>query len=209
MTFVFVHVPKCGGTTLLKKIETSSMSSYIDYDAYIGLGMHRRNEEAKKIDFTVFDIIYGHFPIGRYKGSNKYQYIALVRDPLSRCISQYLHTKWRWENGQLPNDHFGRRMAAGSLSFIDYSVERPYILHAYRHFLGYWKASEFTLIGQVERYTDFVNAFSDLTGVQFLNDKKDRAANEILELSAVEINEANRLLVDEYSWYREFIKKSV
>jgi hypothetical protein len=208
VTFIFPHVPKCGGTTLLYKIQNSSLSSYIDYDAYIGANMHRRNKEVEKIDYSKFDIVYGHFPIERYRGKN-YQYIALVRDPLRRSISQYLHTKRRYDEGMLPINHFGKEISNGKMSFIDYLTQRPIVRYTYKYFLGYLKSTEFALIGQVERYTEFTNALSDLIGVHFVNDQKERVSNEEILLSDRERLAALNLLQDEYNWYMDFIKQSV
>lgn len=213
MTYVFPHVPKCGGTSLLKHIEVCGLNTYIDYDAFTGAAVNRRNAEARKLDFTVFDLIYGHFPVTRYSDRPNFRYIALVRDPIDRCVSQYLFAKWRWENGLFPPANaaaqYARKIAEGEMSFLDYLTKYPNINSVYRSFLGGWDSSRFDLIGRLDRYDAFLSALNGLIGTDFTNAAHERKATEILCLSTTDRSAAREILASEYAWYDEFVKAAV
>lgn len=93
-TYIFPHVPKTGGSNIKKLLCESSLKVFLDYEfppriePYHAKNCLRRNREFSLIDFSPFDIVFGHFPIERYR-SGRYEYIALLRHPVDRAISQF------------------------------------------------------------------------------------------------------------------------
>lgn len=206
--YVFPHVPKCGGTSLLKSFEESDLSLYVDYDAWVGPNMFRRNNEAMKLDFSPFDIIFGHFPIIRYRGP-QYRYIALVRDPVERALSNYSYIHFRWQSGKIlpgPYAAMAEGISKGTLSFLDYLRGDPQSDRVYRHFLGYWDPSRFALIGRTDQYDEFLSGLSELLGAKFINDKQERKSNSSHHISEAERHEARKLLATEYAWFDRFVR---
>jgi len=206
MTYVFPHVPKCGGTSLLRHLEASGLNLYVDYDAIVGEPMHRRNREVLQLDFTVFDIIFGHFPVSRYQG-DKFRYITLVRDPVDRIVSSYLAQKELFIQKPytvMPGARWGREIANG-MTFVDYVRKVPDMKHVYRHFLHYWPRERFVLVGTTERYPEFLSDLSSLLGVEMKNTVRERKAATTLPLTDSERAEARRLLADEYAWFERFV----
>lgn len=97
-TIYFPHIPKCGGTSVKKFIQSSGLSVFFDYDHppshkkfYKDLS-DGRNKEFSQLNFDVFDIVFGHYPIKRYK--HKANVILLLRHPVDRAISHFNYWKY-------------------------------------------------------------------------------------------------------------------
>lgn len=205
MTYVFPHVPKCGGTSLLKNLQQTGLALFLDYDAIVGPPMHRRNAEFARLDFSPFDVIYGHFPVNRYQGS-KYQYVALVRDPIERSISSFHYVGSRASKPSVYLGEMAKRIAAGEVSFLEYLRAAPHARRIYAHFLQYWPRDRFVLVGTTERYGEFLDRLSSLLRVPLSNDIKERMSGRTLELSGKELLEAREILAHEYHWYQAFTR---
>jgi hypothetical protein len=94
---VFHHIPKTGGTTLLRFLE-----QHFDIDAIAPRNIFRQVKESKSEGFTErlwpelekYSLISGHlyFPIAaRLRG--KSAVVTIVREPLARLVSQYYHLR--------------------------------------------------------------------------------------------------------------------
>lgn len=208
---VFPHIPKCGGTSLLGHLKASGLNVLFDYEAWTGPAAIEKNKECEGKSFSEYDIIYGHYPIERYEGPD-FRYVALVRDPVERAISNYIFHKEMARDNPGGKDFYtriGRWIDAGEISFIEYLNIAPGMNVVYERFMGYWSRRRFTLIGTTERYGEFLHALSDLTGSEFENTIRERKRKDDLELTSAERIRARQLLRLEYKWYDEFVKGAV
>lgn len=193
--YVFPHVPKCGGTSMLRHLEQSGLRVHFDYSEWVP-------KVAERDISADFDVIYGHFPITRYIGPD-YRYIALVRDPLERAISSYkFHHKFGVEH---PRDRdlysrIGRWIDRGELSVREYIRMAPDIRTVYKYFLGYWPREKFDLIGSTEDYDDFLSRLNDLLGVDFKNAIRERASDETVAIPEEDRQPIRALLAEEIWW---------
>lgn len=91
------HVPKCGGTTVRRAIEAAGLNAFYDDDhppSHTAWGRSqcaRRNREFAQLDFSPFDIVYGHYPAGRYRHGGAL--VTVLRDPVERAISHFNYYK--------------------------------------------------------------------------------------------------------------------
>ena len=120
----FLHIPKCGGTSIASSIAAAigaDRSGYIDPIRTRGLAQMcledcRRPEGSEHL-FAIrralfFDYfkegkpyIYGHFPIVRecLVNSEGYEFVTLLREPTQRFVSQF---KYYLATKALPNEKF-------------------------------------------------------------------------------------------------------
>lgn len=79
-TYIFPHAPKTGGSTINKLLQKSGLNVFLDYEfppriePFHAKNCERRNTEYSLLDFSPFDIVFGHFPMARYRSEN-YEYI--------------------------------------------------------------------------------------------------------------------------------------
>lgn len=208
---VFPHVPKCGGTSLLEHLTSSGLKVHLDYDTWSGLKAQERNRECEGLDLSQHDIIFGHFPIERYDGPD-FRYVALVRDPIERAISNYIFHRDMARSNPNGTDFYtrlGRWIDRGELSFIEYLNVGPDMKVIYQRFLAYWSRRRFTLIGTMENYDAFLHSLSDLIGVKIENTIHERKRKDDLVLTDQERTRARQLMLPEYKWYDEFVKRAV
>lgn len=205
-TFVFPHVPKCGGTSLLVQLRSSGIRLLEDYNAHQGYELIDQN--SARVMLADYDLVFGHFPIDRYIGDNV-RYIALVRDPLERAISNFVfHEKW----GRLyPEDQsfypsFGRKITKGEVNFIDYLKTAPDIRVVYKTFLRYWGRHRFCLVGNTGDYRTFAQSLSALLSINIDSNVKERESEWRPELTEHQVQVAKNLLHEEYYWYNKFIE---
>lgn len=207
--YVFPHVPKCGGTSLRRHLELSGLNVLIDYDLWdtepttAEIAALRRTQ-----DTSQYDIIFGHFPVERYVGP-QFRYIALVRDPLERCMSSYLFHRDMRTDPVIGSDIFnriGHWIARGELSFLEYLNVAPDMKRVYAHFLNYWPAERFDLIGATNNYGAFLEHLSALFGIRMENNIHERKQDHKISLTENERVRAMTLLNNEYIWFNSFVQ---
>lgn len=207
LTYIFPHIPKTGGTSLLRQFEQSNIHLHTDYGALIGSKMRWKDAQISDKDFLTYDLIFGHFPIHRYD-SEQCKYIALVRNPIDRCISNFNFHQLLGE--KFPNDHsfhptLGRKILAGEIGFLEYLRAEPQMNIVYRHILGYRDPGQFVLIGQTEKYREFCEQLSDLLGIPISSKVHERKADRDHIITEAERREARIYLADECNWFDRFI----
>lgn len=88
--FIFVHLPKVGGTTLNSVIynnfKRGSSWMYLPYDHEKEIAGLKKDIKSGKIN-----CITGHMAFGLHEFTEEFQYITLLREPVSRVFSYYNH----------------------------------------------------------------------------------------------------------------------
>ena len=115
---IFLHVPKAGGSTLHKIIESQYPQKAIhDVKHY-----HEQDEKVKALKALPEDVrsklrvIKGHMPFGLHEYiSQPYTYISFMRDPIKRIVSHYYYAKSR--QGHYLYDH----IINNKMSLLDYA----------------------------------------------------------------------------------------
>lgn len=114
--FIFLHPPKVGGTNVVQVIDSiqsvksrrfpvpriKDQSPILITEGWIG-GLASLKEQCKKLhnDCDQYKFLSGHFPYGVHKYLTKqYNYITLIRDPLSREISS---VNFNYQRGYIKN----------------------------------------------------------------------------------------------------------
>lgn len=116
--FVFVHLPKCGGTTLNNIIKIN----YNPWRTFEFVARGRRGSENNPLNFgdkeaadikyiltylkkyeSKIDVIIGHMPYGVHKYLNRRcRYFSVIRDPIKRVWSQFVHIANRTDHYLYP-----------------------------------------------------------------------------------------------------------
>jgi hypothetical protein len=212
-TIIFPHVPKAGGTSIKTQIEQSGLKTFMDYDAPPGVALwprmqsERRNTECGLLDFSNFDIVFGHFPVERYDRPG-YRYVALVRDPYSRIISQLNYLISRARKGPRADPQVAitaKLLESGELSPSEW-VKRYGLRSIYRQYLGYWPKERFSIVGDTSRYASFVEQLGEMTGITLDPEVRERQnQGSLLEVTDAEEKKIRWWLRDEYDWYNAFV----
>lgn len=207
---IFPHVPKCGGTSLKSQFEQSGLDVFFDYEyppeggKYFRGECERRNRESSLLDFGVFDLVFGHFPVTRYFRDN-YRYVTLLRNPLDRAVSHFFY----WKN-VLPETNLVainrapiiRGIKDGTVSFTEFLMNQKIdkYLSAY---LGEMGPEKFQLVGFTDQYDSFLHKLSGLIGVRL--DPQVHLRPGVREpLESGELSKAQSLLGEEFRIYESF-----
>jgi hypothetical protein len=88
---IFVHLPKCGGTTLNRIIEWEySPWRIFSIDPSFFLWSYRKLMHWSQRRLDTMQVFKGHMPFGLHSRlSRPSTYITVLRDPIDRCISAY------------------------------------------------------------------------------------------------------------------------
>jgi len=92
-TLIFVHLPKCGGTTLNRLIEWEYPPTRVySIDPSFFKWSYRRLLATSSSRLARMRVIQGHMPFGVHRLlTQNSTYITVVRDPIDRGISEYYY----------------------------------------------------------------------------------------------------------------------
>ena len=170
-TIIFPHIPKCAGTSLLRQFEVADINLFLDYDKpphctskFFQADCERRNRECQFLDFGGFDLVFGHFPLDRYKHLT-YRYVTILRDPLERAISYFNY----WKNMPASNllaiyrDPIITGIQSGEVDFLSFIKQQRISDFSVGYLCGK-RPDEFLLVGFLDDYLKFTTRLSELLG---------------------------------------------
>lgn len=210
---IFPHIPKCGGTSLKKQFEESNLKVFFDYEfppnstqKYYNDLCERRNKESSYVDFGGCDLVFGHFPISRYK-QKKYTYITLLRSPVERAWSQYNYFK------EIPEINLPvalvrypiiSEIRKGNVNFLDF-LKLNNMDSFYRNFLDSLDPSDYLLVGFSDKYDSFSLQLSEILNIKFDANIRERKGSGNI-LSEIDAANAQKLLKPEIELFEDFKK---
>ena len=109
--WIFLHVPKCGGTTLKAHLERHfTMDEQLVDFTHWGRSYRERHGRPDFADRPAADraraeVLAGHHLDHRVRdlvpGPRETRFVTVLRDPAERCVSLY---NFRWSRGRAPDD---------------------------------------------------------------------------------------------------------
>lgn len=112
---LFLHMPKCAGTSIKKLLEIHCHNEIIfDYDSFFKIPKSKRslkilNSFNNPTSVNGNEIIFGHFFPIKYIGEKSpinLKLVTILRDPLERLISHYYY----WNKGDFSDHYLWRKM---------------------------------------------------------------------------------------------------
>lgn len=204
---IFPHIPKCGGTSILRGLQQSNKVCFFDYDhppshmKYFSDLCLQRNDEFHRLDFSPFEIIYGHFPIDRYKSSPE-QIVIVLRHPVERAVSQYFYFR---DLLPVTNTLAIARVPeildvkAGTLDLPNF-VRKVKIDSFYRSYVGLRDTRTFRLVGFTDRMKRFSDDLKEAAGIDLGELGNDRSNEEKPPVDDI-LPELETILRAEVDWY--------
>ena len=218
---IFLHLPKCGGTTLNRIIEWEYNPLRIfSIDPIFFLWSYQKLNRWPASRLARMQVLKGHMPFGIHRRlPQPFTYITFLRDPVERVISAYyfaknylLHPKHRWIS-KLTLEEYVRISP-------NHNVQTKYL--SGREFVGDYHAGDcteemltmakenlvqhFSLVGLTERFDEGLAILKIIFGWQIskyakFNVTKTRLKKASLPASTVElIQERNRFDVALYDY---------
>jgi hypothetical protein len=203
----FMHIPKCGGTSLKKSlIKATGEGNIFDLDAHASkyvADLYPKEESLHKFRHKLmlyamasgrYNLIMGHALFSQKDFQpffDKFSFISIVRDPVERFLSHYFYNKHK------SSDHF--KLNDSLEDFLASDQAKGFGNYLVRYFSGRDKKDnldmaisnlkQFTLIGTLENLPKFEKDFKKEFGKQ-LNIK---LANE----NPVSATDREKLITDE------------
>jgi hypothetical protein len=218
---IFLHLPKCGGTTLNRIIEWEYDPLRIfSIDPIFFLWSYQKLNRWPATRLAKMQVLKGHMPFGIHrKLPQPFTYITFLRDPVERVISAYyfaknyrLHPQHRWISKltleeyvrQSPNHNVQTKYLSGRAFVGDYHAgdcTEEMLASAKENLVRH-----FSLVGLTERFDEGLAILKIIFGWQIskyakFNVTKTRLKKTSLPPSTVDlIKERNRFDVALYDY---------
>lgn len=205
---IFPHIPKTGGTSIRKFLEKTEKDIFFDYDHPAAFKPHlikmseKRNWDFSKLDFSPFDMVFGHFPLKRYHTQDG-NVILLLRDPVERVISSFYY----WKDilpvsNQLAISRNPEilEVKEGRIDILQFAAITKQN-EEYQRVLGRPDTQDFRLVGFTDNLDEFVEKLSGILDVPNKPLGKERENVSKPKLSPEIIDKLKAFLVDDIYWF--------
>lgn len=151
-TFLFLHIPKTGGLSLVEtlnaQVDGEGSIRVDDLDAAVASGLGEVLAQRRRLGLDT--VVHGHFPYGAHDalGVEEPRYLTLLRSPLDRVLSAY-HYLCSLPPELLTQDD--RRIQAGTLiDAIDNRLSHNFDNQQVRQISGVYLSSHVGSCSEVE-----------------------------------------------------------
>ncbi|MEM9776406.1 MAG: hypothetical protein AAF902_17650, partial [Chloroflexota bacterium] len=165
-----------------------------------------RNWESSLLDFSNFDLVFGHFPIERYRGNpNQYHYVTLMRDPIERIVSHYFYAKNRPQENvdqrKLKNS-YQKEISLDEMDIVDFAKFKD-VKIMYQKYLNNFQPSDFQLVGFTDHYDQFLLKLRDLLEIEVDTSMHARKGTK-QAITPKQERQLQRILKDSVEYYEDF-----
>lgn len=216
MKYIFLHIGKTAGTSFRTFLQTNVPKAYFGYGKLWYLTDVRDTSKFLESEpngmavLEFFDLFSEHFSYGLhpYLKTKEYQYIAMLREPVSRTISAYRYAIDRgwitddvnvleWFNDDISQKNYQLQHVCGVPSDLPFDVKLDIALKNL-------KDDKF-LFGFTEKYDEFIDLCCTINNwnPQYRTTNVTKAKKEINQEDKDKLQE---LLSDEINFYNEAVK---
>lgn len=206
---VFPHIPKCGGSTVRHFLEQSGKRVFFDYDHppsrvqwYRG-GSEQRDRDFSLLDFSPFDVVYGHFPLKRYMTGDRV--VLLLRHPVERLISNYYYWKDILPVTNRPAIARSPEIMAvksGEMDIVEFA-KRLKLGTVLEMYTDYVDTRNFMFVGFTDRLDDLLAKLADALGCDAASPQPQRVNGAKGEVSDEAIARLTGIARADIDWYEE------
>jgi hypothetical protein len=215
-----VHLPKAGGTSMLKTLRESDVNEFltehysddpVDPDSQTNQNPPFARETATKLTSSNNYVIYGHFAPRIFLHTNFEDLITIIRHPIPWAISLYNFWSQMRTDGEAAHGLF-KEFCDRNLTLIEL-LELPPIQKIYSQtYLSGVDPSDFSFIGNHEKYSEAVEKVGEIFGVK-LNENKERIGNyknsKAVHRGDLKLGDRikiNKLLKSEIDLYNQYVQ---